>query len=190
MPQLSKAEQDRCLSLQGNGRTPGQISAILGVARGQRNPPVPAPDVTSVGRFLRGATHRRGVKETRGKKRLITPKKMRKMEKCRKDLLKKAKSEYEVTYEVVKSVARVKKSISIPTLHRAFKRTGVKWSHPREKAQRTKAQKEVREEECIVAFPSPQSQSGALNHVIRLEVDSSHSGSSSYSISDGETVDC
>jgi len=130
------------------------------------------------------------VKETRGKKRLITPKKMRKMEKCRKDLLKKAKSEYEVTYEVVKSVARVKKSISIPTLHRAFKRTGVKWSHPREKAQRTKAQKEVREEECIVAFPSPQSQSGALNHVIRLEVDSSHSGSSSYSISDGGTVDC
>ena len=124
MPQLSKSEQTRCLVLQGKDGTPGQICKVLGVARGNREPPVPPPDVTSVRRFLRGATHKRGAKETRGRKREFGPTKVRQLEKMRKKLLKKAKSEYEVAYEMLKSKARVKKSVSDSTLSRSFGRTG------------------------------------------------------------------
>ena len=108
MPQLSKSEQDRCLVLQGKGHTPEEIRVKLGVTRGKRVPPAPPPDVTSVRRYLRGATHKRGAKETRGRKRAFTPKKMRSLNKIRKQLLKKAKSTCEVTHDLVKSKARVK----------------------------------------------------------------------------------
>ena len=148
MPQLSKSEQDRCLVLQGKGHAPEEIRVKLGVTRGKLVPPAPPPDVTSVRRYLRGATHKRGAKETRGRKRAFTPKKMRTLNKIRKQLLKKAKSTYEVTHDPVKSKARVKKSIANSTLSRSFQRTGVQWRPPREKAQRTKEQKVQRQIEC------------------------------------------
>ena len=113
----------------------------LGVTRGKRVPPAPPPDVTSVRRYLRGATHKRGARKTRGRKRVFTPKKMRSLNKIRKQLLKKAKSTYEVTYDPAKSKARMKKSIADSTLSRSFQRTGVQWRPPREEAQRTKEQK-------------------------------------------------
>ena len=69
MPQLTEKEQIKCRILVGKGHTPGEITEKLGDARAKRTPPVPPPDVTSVRRYLRGVTHRVGMKETRGRKR-------------------------------------------------------------------------------------------------------------------------
>ena len=50
---------------------------------------------------------------------------------------------------MLKSKARVKKSVADSTLSRSFQRIGAQWRPPREKAQRTKQQKMGRKVWCV-----------------------------------------
>ena len=71
MPQLSKTELDRAFKRASKGDTPVEIHEKLMKTRKSRGEL--GPDLTSVRRALRGETHQRGRKETRGVKKKLTP---------------------------------------------------------------------------------------------------------------------
>jgi hypothetical protein len=58
---------------------------------------VAAPHLTSFRKTLKGHTFKRGRVETRGRPQELSAQAVRKLDKVRKDLIKKAKSEAEVT---------------------------------------------------------------------------------------------
>jgi hypothetical protein len=101
----------------GKGWTPQEIRDHLGKRRKRLSPPQEPPDVCTIQRFVRRRTHNR-VKETRGRKAVITKKKFATLNAVRKKLIKKAEGGAEVTLDDVKKKAKVKASTS--TISRAY----------------------------------------------------------------------
>ena len=66
-PHLSPVEQDAMLKAKGKNKTPQQIFDIVQETRAKRS--VEMVNITVVRRFLKGQTHKRGSKETRGRPR-------------------------------------------------------------------------------------------------------------------------
>ncbi|CAK0878955.1 unnamed protein product [Prorocentrum cordatum] len=127
-PHLSKRELDRCFSLYAAGKTPVEIRDL--VSRTRESLDETGPDLTTVRRALRGATHRRGPAETRGRKPELTAVKLRALNNARVRLIRAAKGEAEVHLKDVMKAARVS-DVHKGTASRHFKRLGVTWRAPR-----------------------------------------------------------
>ena len=92
-PHLTAKEKDFLRALLGKGLSLVQIHAKF-VARRARSH-TDAPALNNLRRVLKGETYRQGLCETRGRKRKLTPKAIRKLNKTRKELIKKAAGEEE-----------------------------------------------------------------------------------------------
>ena len=131
-PHLTDAELDKMAMLQAGGKTPVQIAAWLSGQRSRKG--MPCPNLTAVRRALKGQSHRRGLPETRGRKRKLTMKQVSKLNQVRKTLLKKAVSESKVTYHHILRVGRLAMKVSPTTLAKNFKADGfdINWRPARE----------------------------------------------------------
>lgn len=88
-------------------------------------------------RILRGEAYQRGKLERRGRKKKATNALVKKFEKSRATLLKKAKSDYRITYKMVTKHAKIDKKVSIRRLRPAVRATGVTFLPARKKLHRT-----------------------------------------------------
>ena len=68
---------------------------------------VAMPHLTAFRKALKGETFKRGRVETRGRKKLLTRKKLQRINTCRKELIKKANGEKEIRWADVLKAARV-----------------------------------------------------------------------------------
>ena len=140
-PHLTPRELDLVAKLAHEGKTPAQVRARLAVSRDRQH--VDTPTVNNVRLAMAGKTFKRGVVETRGRKKKMTPKRIRKVDRCRKALQKKHEGTREVTMPMILRHARVK--VDTSTASKALKKhLGVAWRACREKATRTKEQERER----------------------------------------------
>jgi hypothetical protein len=154
---MTPAEKDLIIKLNSKGKTPDEISAEIGKHRkkhtgSQQKKFQKAPDVGSIRRFLRGATHKSGGVETRGRPSDLTRANALHMNTVRKNLIKKSmlgkKPRYVKWDEIVKK-SRVG-PVHRTTAANAFTRENlsVKWRPLRRKPQRTKEHKAERKLLC------------------------------------------
>jgi len=136
-PRLTGTELDLIKAWSGKDKlTPAQIHHKVAALRARRS--MASPDLTSVRRALRGESFRSGLVETRGRKRLLTLRKVRALNATRKQLIKKAKGEYEVRWaDVIKKTRGVKCHRSTAIRGFAHAGLGVRWRRAREKLQRS-----------------------------------------------------
>ena len=87
-PQLSQVEREEIRRLAGRRVTSKEILKTLTSFRAKCK--LPAPDITSVCRAVKGKTHRQDVEGTRARPRKYTRRNALKMEKIRKKLIAKA----------------------------------------------------------------------------------------------------
>ena len=139
-PHLTPAELDHIHALEQAGKTPIAIHAALATARRRKR--MHAPCLVNVRRALKGKTYKRGLKETRGRKRLYSRKAVLKMDKVRKQLIKKAANDREVLWRDIRRASRVPPG-DRTTLKKAFDREGIPVAarRPREKPQRSREHK-------------------------------------------------
>ena len=106
-------------------------------------------NVTVVRRFLRGTTHKRGAKETRGRPRTYSRRNVLTMNTARLRIIKKSKGGKQATWGRVVATSRAPPA-DPTTAARAFAREGiaVRLRRSREKPQRTPEQEQEREEIC------------------------------------------
>ena len=123
-PHFSKVELDVASCMAHNGATPTEIHRHFSQLRTKRG--LIAPDLTTVRRALRGVTHKRGLKETRGAKVKLTPKQLRRLDSIRKELICKAGGEGEVHIGDVMAKAKLN-HVCTSTVSKHFKKLGVSW---------------------------------------------------------------
>jgi len=144
-PHLSPVELDFIRGLVGKGFSPMEVHLKLKARRKRSHKD--APDLTTVRRAVRGVTHLAGRKEKRGRKRKLGPLTLRRIDKARKDLVKKAAGEHEVHMDQIMSKARVR-NVDPSTVSRALHQLGVEWRAPREKPARSKEDMQERVSIC------------------------------------------
>ena len=95
------------------------------------------PNLSTVRRALRGVTHRRGMVETRGRKRTLSPANIRALNSARKRLIAKADGQYEVRWNAIIRAARVP-DVDRSTAAKGMKAAGydIQWRTPRQKLMR------------------------------------------------------
>ena len=142
-PHLTAKEKDFLRALLGKGLSLVQIHAKF-VARRARSR-TDALALNNLRRVLKGETYRQGLCETRGLKRKLTPRAVRKLNKTRKELIKKAAGEEEVHWDDILRKPRVQK-VDPTTAARAVRRVlpGLQWRAPREKPTLSKQHKAER----------------------------------------------
>ena len=72
-PHLSYAEQNKIRMLASQGKTPEEIRTEIGKMRSRRRGSPSPPAVQNIRKALKGQTYKVGAKETRGRKRKLTP---------------------------------------------------------------------------------------------------------------------
>jgi len=102
---------------------------------------VEAPQIWAIRRAVAGVTHNRGLKETRGRKKKLTKVQVNRLFTKRKEMVQKADKQYNVSYDMVSTAARVPE-VHRTTTARYLGSKGVKWRRMREKAARTEAHEE------------------------------------------------
>ena len=140
-PHFSKHELDAAFSMAQKDSTPTEIHRHFTRLRTKRS--LAAPDLTTVRRALRGATHKRSMKERQGPKVKLTPVQVCRLNAARKDLIHKAAGEGEVHIADVMAKAKIN-HVSISTVSKHCKMTGVSWNTPRETPLRMKLGEEER----------------------------------------------
>ena len=93
-PHITAKENDFLRGLLGKGLSPVQIHAKFAARRARSH--TDAPALNNLRRVLKGETYKQGLCETRGRKRKLTAVAVRKLNKTRKELIKKAGGEEEV----------------------------------------------------------------------------------------------
>ena len=146
-PHMTEKEVDAIRAKAGRGVGPVKIHEWI--AQKRRAKRQTEPDLTTVRNVIKVKTFRRGVPETRGRKCKWTARATRKANAVRKDLIKKAKCEAEVTWGDVVKKARVPR-VHDCTAKRSFKRLGIAVTarRPRERPQRERHQERERAEIC------------------------------------------
>ena len=144
-PHFSKHELDTACCMTQRGSMPTEIHRHFTRLRTKSG--VAAPDLTTVRRALRGVTHKRSMKETRGPKAKLTPVQVRRLNAVRKELIRKAAGEGEVHIADVMAKAKIN-HVSISTVSKHFKMIGVSWKTPREAPLRMKVDEEERVRIC------------------------------------------
>lgn len=143
---MDKKELDRAVALQASGHTPLQVLAKLQMSRANKD--MDGPNESTVRRALRGVTHKRALKETRGRPAKLTPAQLRRLDNARKELIRKARGLYEVHISDVKKKAKVS-HVSDSTVSLHFKKKlGVTWRIPREAPLRLDGDAEQRVKIC------------------------------------------
>jgi len=135
-PHLTPSELDLLQQQAALGTDPQKVHRLLKAQRKRRK--IPAPRLTRARKALKGLSYRRGVKETRGRKPVYTPKNVQNMEATRKKLIQQANGDREVRWKDIQKASRVPKAHRT-TAARAFAREGldVQARRPREKPDRT-----------------------------------------------------
>ena len=118
----------------------------------------PEPDLTTTRRALRGKTFKRSVPEARGRKKTLSAKNLATMDRKRDELITKADSDYEVTWQDVVKASRVP-SVHRTTAAKNMNKAGynVKWRTPRQKPYRTDIDEAERKRKCNVLRKLPPS---------------------------------
>ena len=144
-PHLTPGELDKLQEMGHAGKTPDEARAWLRKQRAKAG--VKTPTVNNVRRAMAGKTFKRGGMETRGRKKLVTAKRLVRLESARVSLQKTHEGKREVTMSMILRRARVDAAAS--TVSKALKdQLGVQWRSCREKAMRTWEQEQVRKEWC------------------------------------------
>ena len=145
-PHLTADELDFIAELKGKGLTPIEMHKKF-VAHRKKTKQV-APTLAPFRKILKGATYKRGKRETRGSKRKLTPTQCRKIFMKRKELIQKFKGEKEISWPWILKACRVK--VDPTTAVRSLQANGynVEARKPREKPMRTEEAIEERWETC------------------------------------------
>jgi hypothetical protein len=153
-PPLSPKELDLILRRVGEGSPTPSIHQELVKMRARAKSE--GPDITTVRRAVRGKTHKRGAQERRGRKRKLSTIAVRRLNKTRKELIKKAAGEYEVHWKDMISKARVPR-VHASTASRSLKRIGenVAFRTPRTKPMRESADEKERVSICTSWLKRP-----------------------------------
>jgi len=133
---LTAQEADVVDTLSRKKTTSTKILTKLNKARERKG--VPVLGIDAVLRLLRGETHHRSRVEKRGRPKKLTRGLVTKLNKKRRQLLKKANSEKPVTYDDVIKKAKMKGKVSKKTVSRGFKRLNINFRPARKKPHRTK----------------------------------------------------
>ena len=144
---MTADDLDTIFKWKGEGVEPVDVHKRLCALRRQQRRP--EPDVTTVRRALGSKTFKRGREETRGRKTILSNRNMEAMDAKREELIQKADSEWEVTWDDVVMKSRV------PAVHRttAAKNMSdagydVKFRRPREKPVRGEIDEAQRKRIC------------------------------------------
>ena len=92
---------------------------------------------SAVYRFAKGRTHRRGAIESRGRKRSLAGKEIRRLDQARRRLIKRADNEVRVTHADIIEEAGLKHAACQRVCEDALRAQGVSYRHPRRKIQLT-----------------------------------------------------
>ena len=103
---------------------------------------------SSVYRYVQGISHPAGAAETRGRKRSLSAQDVRKLDRTRKRLVKKANNEYRVTYADVVAAADMGDQACQRTCEEALRSQGVRYRQPRKKILLTEEDAKVRARTC------------------------------------------
>ena len=122
-PHLSAAEQDRALQAMARNSTPLQIYDMLERTRVRRG--IQMVNLTVVRRFLKGATHKRGRKETRGRKRVYSRRNVLTMNAARRKFIQTTKGTKQAKWNPIVRKARAPHAHRT-TAARAFAREKIK----------------------------------------------------------------
>ena len=138
---------DKMFAWQADGDDPVTIHKKLAAARRRRHQS--EPDVSTVRRALKGKTFKRGKKETRGRKKKLSARNVKALEKTRVELIKKADGEHEVHWDDIIKKARVP-AVHRTTAAKAMTTSGyqVQWRNPRLKPMRSDADEMQRKRIC------------------------------------------
>ena len=128
-------------------RSTRQIFDIFKLKRERED--VAMVDITNLRRFLRGTTHKRGAKETHGRKSIYGRQNVLSINAARRKFIKTTKGTCRITWDLIAAKGRDQKA-KRTTVARAFAREGipVKLRRNREKPQCTKEQEKERETVC------------------------------------------
>ena len=149
-PHLTALEQNRLLTFKGT-MPPVEIHKHLEKARAKKG--IAAPGLTTIRKFLKGRTHRRGMVETRGRKASYTRSQVLTMDRKRLELVKKMKDKKkrytQLRWKDVQRAARVPQAHRTTAAH-AFHREGlnVTLRRSREKPQRSAEHEAERKAIC------------------------------------------
>ena len=146
-PHLSPVELDEITVSVANGKTAQAI--LSAIAKRRARAKIDAPKIWAVRRAMAGATHKRGVPESRERKKKLTTVQASRMFKKRGQLIVKDGGEQYVSYDAVVASSRVPK-IHRTTVSRYLGESGVKWRRMREKPPRTECHEEDRMEVCRI----------------------------------------
>lgn len=134
-PHLTETELDRAFRLAGNGAVISVIRDQL--AESRRKKKMEGPTIWTIRRALKCKTHKRGKKETRGRKRKLSAAQLRKLHETRARLIKEKDNDSEVHMDEVMKKARVT-HVAPSTVSKHWKNQyGIAWRPPREKPYRT-----------------------------------------------------
>ena len=133
-----------------------EVLQCLQKARERRG--IAVPTLRTVQQVMAGVTHRRGRKETRGRKPKLTKQNVRKLNTTRKTLIKAAKGEREVHWDEIIKKSRVPE-VDPTTAARSLRSAGIDVAarKPREKPMRTKEHEEERVRLCTEWLKRPAS---------------------------------
>lgn len=146
-PHLTAKELDYLQTLQCSGQVSiPELHSRLTARR--RRQGLAAPHLTNVRKALKGVTYKRGLAETRGRKRVLRGTTLRKLDRARKTLQQKAAGEREVHWKDVLRAARV--DVDPTTAARRMRDAGfdIQWRRPREKPIRSADVEATRAEVC------------------------------------------
>ena len=134
-PHLTRAEQDKLLSWKNANVSVPDMHSRLKKRRDRQD--IATPDLTTVRKFLKGKTHRRGRVDKRGRKPIFSRRNVLAMNRARVALIKKCKNTKQVLWDSIMQKARVPKG-DRTTAAKAFAREDihVKLRPMREKPQR------------------------------------------------------
>ena len=88
---------------------------------------------SAVCKYVRGESHRRDRPEKRGRKKILKPSDVRKLNRVRKSTIKQARSQKRVVWKDIHLAAGYENTCSLRTVQRAVRKTGVKYRKAREK---------------------------------------------------------
>ena len=146
-PHLTPGELDLMKDLEGKGKTPVDIHARLATQRAHKG--LEVPNLTNIRKALHGETYRRGMKETRGRKRTLSVANVTTLDRVRKEMIKKAKGEREVHWPEIIKRARVPQVDPSTAAKRVKERVpSLRARRPREKPMRSNEQEQLRHEVC------------------------------------------
>ena len=130
--QLTEAERAKVDKLvRTEGKTPTQALQRINAARDKDG--VQHVHKSTVHRFCRGLTHKRGAKETRGRKTILAKKDIVHLDRTRRQLIKKANNQHRVKYDDVIKEAGLEGVASQRVCEDALRDLGVGFLAPRRK---------------------------------------------------------